>query len=120
MYHPPQLNLSSVEISENNREKGFHAGWDNVPEKLMLVVTELAEAMEAYRKQPVDNWIGYGVGGTFVRSSLDAYDNFVEEIADTFIRLMDLVGALGLDIDQAIVNKVEFNKTRPFKHGKSL
>jgi len=80
------------------REKGF---WDeerNIGEALMLVVTELAEAMEAHRKQD------------------DA--NFKEELADTFIRLLDLCGGLKLDIEEEIYQKALINKKRPYKHGK--
>lgn len=79
-------------------EKGF---WDterNIGEALMLIVTELAEAMEAYRHQD------------------DA--NFREELADTFIRLLDLCGGLNIDIEQEIYKKSVHNKTRPYKHGK--
>jgi len=80
------------------KEKGF---WDekrNIGEALMLIVTELAEGMEAYRKQD------------------DA--NFKEELADTFIRLLDLCGGLGIDIEEEIEKKSLKNKNRPYKHGK--
>lgn len=79
-------------------EKGF---WDqerNLGEALMLIVTELAEAMESYRRQE--------------------QENFREELADTFIRLFDLCGGLGIDIEAEISRKAEKNKTRPYKHGK--
>ena len=80
------------------KEKGF---WDkerNVGEALMLIVTEVAEAMEAHRKQD------------------DA--NFKEELADTFIRLFDLCGGLKIDIEEEINQKIVINKKRPYKHGK--
>jgi len=80
------------------KSKGF---WDkerNTGEALMLIVTELAEAMEAHRKQD--------------------QDNFREELADTFIRLFDLCGGMGIDIQAEIAKKCEKNKTRPYKHGK--
>jgi len=80
------------------KEKGF---WDeerNIGEALMLIVTELAEAMEAYRKENKEN--------------------FDEELADTFIRLLDLCGGLGIDIEEEIAKKCEKNKKRPYKHGK--
>ena len=79
-------------------EKGF---WDkerNIGEALMLIVSELAEAMEAHRKQD--------------------QDNFKEEIADTFIRLLDLCGGLKVDIEEEIYKKSLKNKNRPYKHGK--
>lgn len=80
------------------REKGFWEKERNIGEALMLVVTEVGEAMEGYRKQD--------------------HDNFREEIADTFIRLFDLCGGLGIDIQSEIAKKVEKNKSRPYKHGK--
>ena len=79
-------------------QKGF---WDkerNIGEALMLIVTELAEAMEAHRKQ--DN------------------PNFKEELADAFIRLLDLCGGLKIDIEDEIYQKSVKNKNRPYKHGK--
>ena len=80
------------------KEKGF---WDekrNTGEALMLIVTELAEAMEAHRKQD--------------------HENFREELADTFIRLFDLCGGMELNIEEEIIKKAEKNKLRPYKHGK--
>ena len=79
-------------------EKGF---WDeerNIGEALMLIVTELAEAMESYR--------------------VNDEANFREELADTFIRLFDLCGGLKIDIAQEIAKKAQKNKQRPYKHGK--
>ena len=79
-------------------KKGF---WDekrNIGEALMLIVTELAEAMEAHRHQDDDN--------------------FKEELADAFIRLLDLCGGLNIDIENEIYQKSMVNKKRPYKHGK--
>lgn len=80
------------------KEKGF---WDkerNVGEALMLIVTELAEAMEAHRVQDEAN--------------------FKEEIADAFIRLLDLCGGFNIDVEEEIYRKSLKNKNRPYKHGK--
>ena len=79
-------------------EKGFWEKERNIGEALMLIVTELAEAMEAHRKQD------------------DA--NFKEELADAFIRLLDLCGGLKIDIEDEIYQKSVKNKNRPHKHGK--
>ncbi len=80
------------------KEKGFWEKDRNIGEALMLVVTEVGEAMEGYRKQDTEN--------------------FREELADTFIRLFDLCGGLGIDIQAEIIKKAEKNKSRPYKHGK--
>lgn len=79
-------------------EKGFWEKERNIGEALMLIVTELAEAMEAHRIQ--DN------------------ENFKEEIADSFIRLLDLCGGLNIDIESEIEKKTNKNRNRPYKHGK--
>ncbi len=80
------------------KEKGFWDSERNIGEALMLIVTELAEAMEAHRKQD--------------------QANFQEELADTFIRLLDLCGGLDLDIESEIAKKCRKNMSRPYKHGK--
>ncbi len=66
--------------------------------KLMLVVTEIAEAAEAVRHNNIYN--------------------FKEEIADTLIRLFDICGSMDIDIKSEIDNKMEVNETRPIKHDK--
>ena len=46
-------------------------------------------------------------------------DTFEDEIADAFLRLMDLCGAMNIDIEKHIRMKAEYNKLRPTKHGKA-
>lgn len=101
----PETQIKGLTISEwcefchsIAKEKGFWDSERNIGEALMLIVTELAEAMEGYRHED--------------------HDNFREELADTFIRLFDLCGGLGVDIEEEIRKKCEKNKKRPYKHGK--
>ena len=79
-------------------KKGFWEASQNIGEKLMLIVTEVAEACEADRK--------------------DDKENFNEEIADVFIRLFDLCGHLDINIEKEINGKMIINKGRPRLHGK--
>lgn len=71
-----------------------------VAQKLMLCVTELAEAMEGHRKGLKDDKLPH-------RSMLEV------ELADTVIRVFDLAGALGMDLGGALAEKMEFNAHRP-------
>lgn len=71
----------------------------NVPEKLMLIVSEVAEAMEGHRKGLMDDKLVH-------RSMLEV------EIGDCIIRCFDLAGALNLDLGGAIAEKLAFNATR--------
>jgi NTP pyrophosphatase (non-canonical NTP hydrolase) len=80
------------------KSKGFWDSERNVGEALMLMVTELAEAMEAHRHQD--------------------QAHFNEELADTFIRLLDFCGGMGIDIETEIEKKARKNQSRPYKHGK--
>lgn len=96
------------EAHETAKEKGFYDEKPNIPTLLMLIVSELSEAMEADREE---NFNLLNKGDLI-------YTNFQEEIADTFIRLFDLCGYLNIDIEKVIKMKMEKNKERPRKHGK--
>lgn len=71
----------------------------NVPEKLMLIVSEVAEGMEGYRKNKMDDAL-------LSRTMLEV------ELADTVIRCFDLAGGLKLDLGGAIAEKLAFNQRR--------
>jgi len=68
--------------------------------KLMLVVTELAEAMEGLRKGLQDDKLSH-------RKMAEV------ELADALIRIFDLAGVLGYDLGGAVVEKDAFNSIRP-------
>jgi NTP pyrophosphatase (non-canonical NTP hydrolase) len=40
------------------------------------------------------------------------------EFADLLIRVFDTCGKYGIDLENALKIKMEYNKTRPYKHGK--
>jgi NTP pyrophosphatase (non-canonical NTP hydrolase) len=65
----------------------------------MLIVSEVAEAMEADRKGLMDDKLPH-------RSGLEV------ELADAVIRIFDLAGAKGLDIGNAIMEKILYNMSR--------
>lgn len=70
-----------------------------VPTKLMLTVSELAEAMEGDRKNAMDDHLPH-------RKMLEV------ELADAIIRICDLAGFRQLDIGGALVEKLAYNKVR--------
>lgn len=70
-----------------------------VSAKLMLVVTEVAEAMEGHRKGIKDDKLPH-------RGMLEV------ELADAIIRILDLAGGLNLDVTGAIIEKLAYNMTR--------
>lgn len=71
----------------------------NVGELLMLIVSEIAEAMEGHRKNLMDD-------------KLPQYDMLTVELADAMIRIFDLAGGLHLNLAGALAEKMEYNATR--------
>jgi len=71
----------------------------NVGELLMLITTEVGEAMEGHRKLLMDTHLPE-------RTMLEV------ELADVVIRVFDLAGGLGLDIAGAIADKLVYNSAR--------
>jgi NTP pyrophosphatase (non-canonical NTP hydrolase) len=121
-----KLTELALDITKWRRNKGFRTDWGNVPEKLMLIVTELSEAMEAYRHIPLDEGIamvtddGFHVHPIAPDCPKDDKNllNFSEELADTAIRLFDLATALDINLEHEIWQKMMANEERPHKHGK--
>ena len=72
----------------------------NNGELIALMHSELSEALEGLRH---DDW-----------------KNVAEELADCMIRIGDFCEARGIDLEKAIIDKMEYNKTRPYKHGKQF
>jgi NTP pyrophosphatase (non-canonical NTP hydrolase) len=123
---------------EMAKSKGFWEGERNKPEMLMLVVSELAEALEALRK---DDYADQDVVESLSHDlELDRTDeefllkainwktsfeqgvksSFEDEIADVAIRLFDLCGGLGVDLEKHIEMKMKYNSMRGYKHGKKF
>jgi len=82
---------------------------------LALIHSEVSEALEEIR----DHHPFIGVGG--VRIPAGGGDTkpigFASELADIIIRTLDLCGALGIDIEQAVILKHRYNATRTHRHG---
>lgn len=137
-----ELNTLAKNIFEQNKAKGFwpdNPNDRNVGELLMLIVSEAAEALEASRDgkyaNPIDvaqlEMIESHIGlypdnkEYYEKQWVDFFkanikNSFEDEIADTIIRLFDLCGAKGIDIEWHIAKKLRYNKTRPHKHGRAF
>lgn len=72
--------------------------------KLMLIVSELSEALESLRDT------GY--------RDIRVRGNFVEELADAEIRIKDLSSMIKVDLGKAETEKIRKNASRPYKHGR--
>ena len=112
--------LSAV-IHHANKEKGF---WPtegrNTGEVICLIHSECSELLEAERKGNGDKPCDKPITMTGIDGVERPMTNREEEIADIVIRSLDLAGHHRIDIHQAIIKKLEYNATRPAKHGKKF
>ena len=87
-----------------------HGWWDDqrpFAEIVALCHSELSEALEARRAGMADQCERMGKP-----------EGAAIEMADCIIRILDYAEHEGWDMDKIIRDKMEYNKTRPYKHGK--
>jgi len=117
------LNELRDKASAYAKKQGFHKKI-NFGEKLMLVVSELSEALEAGRKcAPYDP---QNIGKPYADPEnipKDEYEAVIkgtvaEELADAVIRIADIAGIYGIDLDFHVKAKMAYNIKRPYMHGK--
>lgn len=96
-----------AQIYEAMDANGFWRGdQDNFGQKTALVHSELSEMLEANRKS------------TNSDDKIPEFTGEEAEAADTMIRLLDMAGRYNWRLAEAIVAKMLFNLSRPYKHGK--
>ena len=124
----------AVICHERSREKGFREfetiaaqlltdaevtvdemHWFNatvIQAEIARMHSELSEWLEAVRNQPSS-------GKTICDKHLPELPSQAVEAADCIIRILDTCGRYRLPIGQAVVQKLEYNASRPYKHGKN-
>lgn len=100
------------EAHKTAQEKGWWSVDDRpvlmqLPEKIALMHSELSEALEEYRAGRSTYW----------ETSEGKPEGIGIELADCIIRIADYCGASGVDLTRMITKKLDYNRTRPFRHG---
>ena len=101
------FNEWAKEIHNNAVEHGW---WDeprSFAEVIALCHSELSEALEEDRQ-----------GNPFVYIENGKPEGSATEMIDCLIRILDWCGSAKIDVDEILTAKHEFNKSRPYKHGK--
>ena len=89
-------------------EKGFRSEMRPIATDVALMHSELSEALEEIRN-------GNGADEVYIKDHKP--EGFPIELADCIIRICETCSYWNIDLEAAIRIKLNFNKSRPHKHG---
>lgn len=106
------INETMVGIHRNAVDKGWWETDRNIGEVIALCHSELSEALEEARKGKFETY--------YNELKPDKPEGVYVELADCMIRIMDYCGHIGIDLESVIREKMIYNGSRPYKHGKKF
>jgi hypothetical protein len=145
----PKEDIGLVELCADSAATAAKSGFvgQSLPEFVALVHSELSEALEQHRdhRAPAEVWyslksskveaairleLGLGMDDPLPKGCVTSIpvpagtpgakpEGIPSELADVVIRCAHYAGANGIDLAKAVIEKASYNKTRPFKHGRS-
>lgn len=106
---PGYLNELANMVHENAVEHGWWEDKRSFGDIAALIHSEVSEALEEYRnyREPTETYTGED----------GKPEGIPTELADVIIRVLDYCGQEGINVDRAVWEKHNYNRTRPYKHG---
>lgn len=133
-----------VQDAHDNAVK--HGFWETPPEfgtSIALIHSELSEALEEVRAGRPAKYYPCNAGDMccedkdwnttcgsrvwnpetpeiYCKARSSKPEGWAVELADAVIRIADLCGFMGIDLESMIREKMQYNAARPYKHGKKF
>lgn len=112
---------------QNAENKGFHESGRPFSEEIALIHSEVSEALESDRTGEPSLWFktnlpvdGYPLDSTNEDGSPRKAEGVAAEYADVLIRIGDSCGGRDIPLASALIAKMNYNTTRPYKHGRKF
>lgn len=107
---PISINLFASQVHQNAIDHGWWTEKKSVGDICALMHSEVSEAFEEYRNGKPMHYIVDGKP-----------EGVAVELIDVVIRVFDYLASEKIDIEKLLIEKHQYNITRPFKHdGKKL
>ena len=99
---------------QNAKDHGWHDSNRSIGDLICLMHSELSEALEEHRngKAPSEVY--------FNEQKPEKPEGIPVELADCVIRIFDFCGLHNIDLESVLKQKMEYNRTRPYRHGNKV
>lgn len=116
------INETVIEVCAINAEKGWTMKFEDTPEKIALMHSELSESLEEYRKgKTFDDFHPDNTEETIFHYTVKGKPEGIGiEMVDCIIRIMHYFGGNRLDLAAMLRAKIDYNKTRSFRYGNKI
>lgn len=101
----------ATKVHANAVEKGWYEDEPSFPQIIALCHSELSEALQEYRNNPHEPIYTETDEGRSKPSGV------YYEMVDCLLRILDYFGHQKVNVDALVKTKMEYNETRPYKHG---
>lgn len=105
-----QITKMMAEAHKTAIEHGWWEGRKDFGTLIALCHCELSEAMEEYRK-------GLDFTEVYMERGTGEPKGIPYELADVVIRIFDLCEYYEIDLEEAVKEKMLYNRERPYRHG---